>query len=127
MSQPSTNSPDTILNSIKTLLGLQIEETHFDAEILMITNSVIDSLSIVGIGPEEGFTVEGSSEWSSYIDDEIMTGSVRNLIYMKVRMVFDPPTNSFLVESYNSQIEKLEYLNALRWLTLLKKSEEAKG
>lgn len=104
---------ESILNSVKKMLGITTEYTHFDADIIMHINSVFSILTQLGVGPESGFTIEDESkDWSDYIPEE--TGSallsmVRTYMFMKVKMMFDPPLSSSVAEAYNRQISELEW------------------
>lgn len=101
---------DSILNSVKKMLGLGSEYNPFDTEIIIHINSVFASLSQMGVGPTEGFMIEDSSTiWSEFIGDDKLINSVKSYMYLKVKLLFDPPTNSALIESINNQIRELEY------------------
>ena len=100
---------DSILNSIKKLLGLDAEYTDFDQDIIIHINSVFMVLRQLGVGPESGYKiVDASNTWDEFTDD-ISVESVKSYIYLKVRMLFDPPTNSALITAMQSQITELEW------------------
>lgn len=105
---------DSILNSIKQVVGVEAEDTAFDVDILMHINSTFSTLNQLGIGPDEGFMLEDSSAvWSDYLGDDPQLNSVKTYVYLRVRMLFDPPQNSFTIEAMNKQIAELEWrLNA---------------
>ena len=102
---------DSILTSIKKLLGLSEDYEHFDQDIIMDINSVfINNLRQIGVGPSNGFIITGKQEeWSDFSEDSILAESVKNYIYLKVKLVFDPPSNSNLVSSIERQISELEW------------------
>lgn len=101
---------DSILTTIKKLLGITSEYTHFDADIIMHINSVFSILQQLGIGPEEGFSItDSTSVWSDYIDDAKDIEMVKTYIYMKVKLMFDPPLSSVAVDSIKNQIAELEW------------------
>ena len=102
---------DSILTSIKKLLGITEEYTHFDADLIMHINSVLMTLRQMGIGPSNGFSITGSYEtWEDFLGDELsMLESVKSYTYHKVRLMFDPPTSSALMEAINRQIGELEW------------------
>ena len=104
---------DSILTSIKKLLGITEEYTHFDADIMMCINSVFINLTQLGIGPSNGFKIENSGNtWDEYIDDsnsDILLSAVKTYIYLKVKLIFDPPLNSSVMESIKQQISELEW------------------
>lgn len=104
---------DSILNSVKKMLGITEEYTHFDADIIMHINSVFSILAQLGVGPNEGFTIEDeTTSWDEFIPDEtgsMLLSSVRTYMFMKVKMMFDPPLSSSVSEAYNRQISELEW------------------
>jgi len=100
----------SILNSTKKILGLTEDDTSFDLDILLHINSVLAILTQVGIGPEEGFTIEDSTPtWEAFVGTDKQLSLVKTYVYLKVRLVFDPPTTSFAIESFNEQVRELEW------------------
>ena len=100
---------DSILNSVKKKLGIQEDYTHFDEDIIMDINSVFMILNQLGVGPDEPFTIEDEDAyWEDFIDNARIE-AVKSYMYMKVRLMFDPPTSGFLVDSLNKQIAELEW------------------
>ena len=103
---------ESILTSIKKMLGIDEEYTHFDADIIMHINSVLMTLTQLGVGPSEGFAIEDdTSTWIDFIP-QITTAqlhAVKSYIYMKVKLMFDPPLSSSVIESMNRQIAELEW------------------
>lgn len=109
----------SILNSIKKILGLSDTYTAFDVDIIMHINSVFSVLTQMGIGPSEGFSIEDAlNEWSEFMAESNAYNLVRSYIALKVRLVFDPPNNSFLLSAVQKQIEEYEWrLSTVReWL-----------
>lgn len=101
--------PTSILTSIKKLLGITADYIDFDADIIMHINSVFSILKQLGVGPKEGFSITGDSEtWADFLPDQNID-MVKSYIYLKVRLMFDPPINSSLIESINRQIAELEW------------------
>lgn len=104
---------DSILISIKKLLGITEEYTHFDQDIIMHINSVIFVLSQLGVETADGFAITGSNEtWSDLlpnIDQQKNLESIKSYIYLKVRLLFDPPSASAVIESTNKLINELEW------------------
>lgn len=102
---------ESILTSIKKLLGIAEEYEHFDTDITIHINSSLSVLTQLGVGPSEGYIITGAEEtWIDFINADAKTiEMIKSYIYMKVRLLFDPPTNSFLVESFNRQIQELEW------------------
>lgn len=100
---------DSILDSIKKLLGIQPEYKSFDQDIMMHINAVFVVLNQLGIGPSEGFYINSRDiKWSKY-STELNTNLVKTYVYLKVRLMFDPPASATLVESINAMIKELEW------------------
>ena len=101
---------ESILTSIKKLLGIEEEYTHFDADVIMHINSVFSDLTQIGVGPSEGFSISDSGPtWRDYTDNDPTIANVKQYIFLKVKLVFDPPTNSSVLASYERTIDKLEW------------------
>lgn len=102
---------DSILTSIKKLLGIGEDYDHFDGDIVMFINSVFPTLTQLGVGPEEGFSIsDKSTTWSEFIPtDSKMFESVKSYIYLKVKLLFDPPLSSAVIESMNRMIAEHEW------------------
>lgn len=101
---------DSILTSIKKLLGISEEDEHFDPDIIMHINSVFMILTQLGVGPAEGFRIEDEmSTWNDFTDNMHQVEAVKSYMYMKVKLLFDPPLNSSAVESMKNLIQELEF------------------
>lgn len=101
---------DSILLSIKKLLGIQESETHFDTDIIIHINSALTTLKQLGIGPERGYKISSAdNKWDEFILDSERLDSVKTYIYLKVKLVFDPPLNGSLMESFKETIRELEW------------------
>ena len=101
---------DSILTSIKKLLGITEEYEHFDQDIIIHINSVFMILNQLGVGPSNGFSItDKTAVWSDFLSDETGIESVKSYIYLKVRLLFDPPTSSAVMESMNRMICELEF------------------
>ena len=101
---------DSILTSIKKLLGITEEYTNFDADIIMHINTVFMTLKQLGIGPKEGFMIEDDSlSWEEFVEDSKKYTAIKTYIYLKVKIVFDPPVNSTVMEAYKQTINELEW------------------
>lgn len=101
---------DSILTSIKKLLGIADDYTHFDNDIIMHINSVFMVLTQLGVGPSEGFIIEDSStDWEEFIEDPTTLQAVKSYVYLKVKILFDPPTSSAVMESTNRMISEYEW------------------
>lgn len=106
---------DSILISIKKALGIGEDYTPFDCDIIMHINSTFSILNQLGVGPEIPFSISDESKvWSEFIGDEKSIELVKSYMYFKVRLMFDPPSNSSLVEVMNKNIAEAEWrLNVL--------------
>ena len=104
----------SILTSIKKLLGVAEDYTEFDEDIMTNINSVFLNLTQLGVGPEEGFMIEDNTAvWEDFINDSIQLQAVKTYVYLKVKLLFDPPLSSSVTESINRMIAELEWrLNA---------------
>ena len=101
---------DSILTSIKKLLGIAEEYTQFDEDIIMHINTVFLNLTQLGVGPEEGFAIENdAASWEDFINDNIRLQAVKTYVYLKVKLLFDPPLSSSVIESMNRMIAELEW------------------
>ena len=101
---------ESILTSIKKLLGITEEYDQFDPDIIMHINSVFMILTQLGIGPAEGFSIEDDTAvWTDFIQDVKKLESVKTYIYLKVKLAFDPPLSSAVIESMNRLINELEW------------------
>ena len=103
----STGTYDSILQTIKKMLGIEYSDTAFDTDIVIYTNSAINILEQNGVVPEEGFHITGATEtWDAIVNDDNYS-MVKDYIYLYVRTVFDPPSNSFVMEEMKARREEL--------------------
>lgn len=113
---------ESILSSIKQPLNVPEEETGFDSELVMLVNSALSKLCQLGVGPSEGFSIEGpEATWSEFVDDDRLS-MVKEYVYLDVKLAFDPPTASAL-SSFENRKKEVEW----RALTMAEdiSSEEA--
>lgn len=105
---------ESILTSIKKMLGITEEYEHFDADLVMHINSVFMILTQLGVGPDKGFSISGKDEvWSDFLAEEKELELVKSYMYLKVKLLFDPPLSSAVIEVINRQINEFEWrLNA---------------
>lgn len=102
---------DSILNSIKKLLGIDSEDKSFDTDVMMSINTIIPILSQMGIGPSHGFVVSSDlNTWSDYLGTPLVDlQGVKTYIYLRTKLIFDPPTNTAIIAAINSNIKELEW------------------
>ena len=101
---------NSILTSVKKLLGIAEDYDEFDTDIIIHINSVFVTLQQLGVGPDEGFSIsDNSTTWSDYLSDNKLLNNVISYMGLKVKMLFDPPTNSSILSSYERTIQELEW------------------
>lgn len=101
---------ESILTSVKKMLGIPEDYEHFDADIIMHINSVFMILTQLGVGPAEGFTImDEDATWNDFIQDNKKIQSVKSYMYLKVRLLFDPPLSSAVIDSMTRLINELEW------------------
>lgn len=100
----------SILVSIKKLLNVEETDDSFDTDIGMLINNEFMTLHQLGIGPDEGFSItDADTKWADFSSDKTLIETVKMYVYMKVRMIFDPPASSVVADAFNSQIRELEW------------------
>lgn len=101
---------ESILTSIKKLLGITEEYGHFDADLIIDINSVLSTLNQIGVGPSEGFAITTKEEtWDQFLPSDPRLNFVKSYVHLKVRLLFDPPLSSAVIEAINRQISELEW------------------
>lgn len=104
---------ESILTSVKKVLGIPEYYEHFDQDILLHLNSVMSILHQLGVGPENGFVVEDdSTTWSDLFDGDIDTNKmmyVKSYVCLRVRLLFDPPASSGAIDAMERQMRELEW------------------
>lgn len=101
----------SILTSIKKLLGITEDYTHFDADIIMHINSALMILTQLGVGPPEGFTISDDlAIWDDFLgEDNRQLELVKSYVYLKVKLLFDPPISSAAIDAIKFQISEYEW------------------
>lgn len=100
---------DSILTSIKKLLGPTEEQEHFDTDIIIHINTVFRILNQLGVGKDGFFISDKTAVWSDFIEDESKFNDVKTYVYLRVRMLFDPPQNGTVIASIEKMINELEW------------------
>ena len=100
--------PDTILSDVKRMLGIQLEVDEFDIDITSHVNSAFFTLNQLGIGPNTPFIMDSTTEWSSF-ETIVPKSIVLDYLYLKTKLVFDPPTASNILEAYKDRVSELEF------------------
>ena len=101
---------DSILTSVKAALGIVDSYDYFDSQLVDWINTVFSILSQLGVGQDSGFCIsDKTTMWSEYLDNNKLLLIVKSYVFKKVKLMFDPPQNSFSVESLNKEIQELEW------------------
>lgn len=108
---------DSILNTIKKMLGFDADYTAFDTDITMHINSVFSVMHQLGATPPAGFWIsDAATKWSDFIEGRQHVEMVKSYMYFKVRLMFDPPATSFAIDAIKQQISEFEWrLNTLEF------------
>lgn len=101
----------SILNNVKKILGIEPDYTAFDLDIITHINTALSTLTQLGIGPADGFMIEdATSTWDDFLGlSNVKMVAVKSYVYLKVRMIFDPPTTSYVIDALQSQIHEMEW------------------
>ena len=101
----------SILTSTKKILGIAEDYTVFDLDVITHINSAFSTLTQLGVGPAEGFMIEDETAvWTDFIvDADPQYNSVKSYVYLRTRLLFDPPTTSYLIAAFNDQLKELEW------------------
>lgn len=101
---------ESILTSIKKMLGIAEDYTHFDTDLMIHINSVLSILAQLGVGSSKGFLIENKfATWADFIPEGFNLELVKSYVYLKVKLLFDPPTSSAVIESTNRLLSELEW------------------
>lgn len=113
MPESTVATYESILNCIKQMLGLESDYTPFDLDIIVHINTTLSKLTQVGVGPKEGFEIDitnpTAATWTDFIGpDSPIQNMVKTYVYLNVRLLFDPPPNSFVLDAFKTEAD--EYL-----------------
>ena len=101
---------EEILTSVKKLLGIEESYTHFDNDIIMDINSVFMILYQMGVGPSTCFSIsDNTAVWKDFVGTASYLEAVKSYVFMKVKLMFDPPSSSVVTDSMNRLISELEW------------------
>ena len=101
---------ESILTSIKKLLGIGEEYDHFDPDLIIHINSVFMILTQLGVGPSEGFSIQdATAKWTDFLPDASKLEAVKTYVFLKVKLVFDPPLSSAVIDAMKQAINELEW------------------
>lgn len=101
---------ESILTSVKKMLGIEEDYTHFDPDIIMHINSAFNILQQLGVGPVEGFRITDKGQsWGDFETDAKRIQMMKTYVYMRVRTIFDPPSTSTVMEAFKETIHEMEW------------------
>lgn len=107
---PEAPPADSILNNVKKVVGVEDSYDGFDAEIIFAINSAFMFLNQLGVGPSECFSItDETAVWGDFLDDVTNLEAVKSYVCLRTRLLFDPPTTSFVLEAINRQITEYEW------------------
>lgn len=98
-----------ILNDTKKILGLAEDYKAFDFDILTHINSTVTILNQLGIGPDAGLFVDETTTWDALTETEVLHNAVKTYMYLRVRLLFDPPATSFALKAAEDQLREFEW------------------
>ena len=108
--QASNGQVSTILEDIKKQLNADFGDSY-DSELILFINSVIGTLIQIGIGPEDGVTIDASTTWDVLLGNDKRLNSVKTYVALKVKKIFDPPENQAVKQALEEEIKEFEYRN----------------
>lgn len=101
---------ESILTSVKKLLGIDEDYKQFDTDIIIHINTVFMVLTQIGVGPSEGFSISDEySTWEDFTDNKIFLNSVKSYMYLRVKLLFDPPLSSAAMDSLKKLADEFEW------------------
>lgn len=100
----------SILSTIKQMLGIDSDYTAFDTDLIVNINSIFGVLTQIGVGPSTGFSISSAEEkWSDFLGETKNFEAVKTYMYIRVQLLFDPPTSSAILEARNRIANELEW------------------
>lgn len=100
---------DSILNSVKLQLGILPEYTVFDQQLILAINTAFSILHQLGVGPKDGYAIEDeSNRWDQVVTKQSLN-MIKSYVFLKVKLLFDPPATSFVLDAYNKQLAEMEW------------------
>lgn len=101
---------ESILTSIKKLLEIAEECEHFDTDLIIHINTFLTRLYQVGVGTKGFFITDKTATWEDFLQDESKYQQAKTYVYLRVRLIFDPPTAGSAIEAFNETLRELEWL-----------------
>ena len=100
---------NNILTSVKKLIGPSVEYDYFDPDLLIHINTFFEVLTQCGVGPQEGFHVDENSTWDEFLTEGKLLHMAKDYIQLRTRLIFDPPSSSFVIDLLKKNAEELEW------------------
>lgn len=101
---------DSILTTTKKVLGIEEDYVDFDVDVILHINSVLSTLNQLGVGTDDGFMIlDASPTWVDFFGVDPRLNAIKSYVFLRVRLLFDPPGTSFLINAYQQQIKELEW------------------
>lgn len=105
-----TAVPDSILDTTKHALQIGADDTVWDTDIILFINSVFSTLQQLGVGPDSQFRItDHTTTWASFIGSTLNIDNVQAYMYLRVKMLFDPPATSYTQQAFDAQIKEFEW------------------
>lgn len=99
----------SILDTIKEMLGIDKDCEAYDQDLIVFVNGVFSTLYQIGVGDRPVSISNKFQEWSSLFSEDDLIDLIKNYTFLKVKLIFDPPSNSFVMDSIKKQIEEYEW------------------
>lgn len=101
---------DSVLRTVRKLACGNENYTHFDTDLIVLINSTFATLTQLGVGPDAGFSIDGPEDpWTGYSDDPVVMNLVQGYVPLKVRLIFDPPLTTSVLEALTKQVAEYEW------------------
>lgn len=101
---------DSILDTTKKVLGIDATYTAFDLDIITFINSAFSDLHQLGVGPVDGYAITNKDQvWQEFLNDDKTLNNVKSYVFLRVRLLFDPPQTAYLVQAFESQLDELAF------------------
>lgn len=103
-----TINSDSILQSVRKVMCGSATADEFDTDLIMHINTVFNMLTQLGVGPEAGFEItDDTAEWTDFVSSNVLLNSIKSYVYVRVRLLFDPPANQALITSMEKYADEL--------------------
>lgn len=110
---------NSILTSVKKMLGVVEDNVDFDDELILHINSVFPTLNQLGIGPENGFMIEDdTATWDQFLGDNLLLNDAKTYVFLRVKLLFDPAQTSYIIDALNKRADEIAWrMNVVRETT----------